>query len=154
MQYARTSEAPTAEGWDWRAILLRREAIQSSKTHRREGAPYGKRTGLIEPQVHLKMFQFMTALGTNLYTNFPVTVTFKCLIYFSCQSLQTFLQMTALLSPRMPMWSAAPVSVQGILVWLRCSFDRSWLMRAPRPLNQSAWYLLSWGPNRYVSRLH
>ena len=70
MQYARTSEAPTAEGWDWRAIVLRREAIQSSETHRREGAPYGKRTVLIKPQVHLKIFQFMKKLGETCTKTF------------------------------------------------------------------------------------
>ena len=52
------------------------------------------------------------------------------------------------LFPRMLMWFVVPALGRGILVWLRCSSAQSWSMRAPRPLNQSAWCRSSWGPSR------
>lgn len=55
LQYARTSEAPTAEGRDWRAVLLRWEALQSAETHCWEGAAYGMKTGVTE-QVLLNIY--------------------------------------------------------------------------------------------------
>lgn len=45
LQYAGAPEAAAAEGRDWRAVLLRWEALPSSETHRWEGAANGVKTG-------------------------------------------------------------------------------------------------------------
>lgn len=48
LQHARTSEAPAAEGRDWRAVIFRREALQGFETHCGEGAAHGIHTAFTE----------------------------------------------------------------------------------------------------------